>query len=415
MGSSPSSGKTLQSLLLAACLGAPAAWAQDKPAVKVTAGSEGFAIQSESGDYKLQLRGLIQLDGRFYPSDQDKSGIDNLLLRRARPIFTGSAGKYVEFNLTPDFGGGASGILDAYFDVKFDPAARVRAGRFKPPIGIEHLQGDPVLPFVERALPAGLVPNRDVGLQLSGDLAGGIVSYAVGVFDGTTDGGNTELDTNDGKDVVGRLFFTPFKKSPSALKGLGLGVSGSTGKQSGAPSAYRSGGQLAIFSYVTGVVAEGDRSRLSPELSFFGGPVGILAEYARTKTGLKKTAASPREALEAKAWMVTASVFLTGDTAGYGGARIKKPLDPSKGQWGAVQFEARANGFEADRDAFTLGLADPTKSVRKASAWGVGVNWYPNGNLKEMLTYERTTFTGGAAAGDRRAENALFLRTQFSF
>ena len=53
--------------------------------------------------------------------------------------------------------------------------------------------------------------------------------------------------------------------------------------------------------------------------------------------------------------------------------------------------------------------------MRKAFAWAVGLNWYLNRNVKEVFDYERTTFTGGAAGGDRPAENALFFRTQLSF
>jgi phosphate-selective porin OprO and OprP len=392
-----------------------------KPAAKtavviVTAGPEGFALQSENGDYRLQLRGLVQLDGRFYPSDSGNLGTDTLLLRRARPIMTGSVGKYFEFNLTPDFGGGTASIQDAYFDVKVSPAVRFRAGKFKPSIGIEHLQSDPSIAFVERALAGSIVPNRDVGVQISGDLSTGIVAYALGVFNGSSDGGTADTDTNDSKDLVGRVFFSPFKNGKSPLEGLGFGVSGSTGKEAGAASSYHSGGQLAFFSYVTGTTADGKRTRVSPELSFYSGPVGIIAEYARSRTELETTATSNRIVVLAEAWQATASVFVTGDTAGFGGVKIKKPFGPVKGQWGALQLVARVNELAIDKDAFDLGLADLAKSARKAKAWGVGLNWYLNGNLKQMLSFERTSFTGGAAGkADRPAENALFIRSQVSF
>jgi phosphate-selective porin OprO and OprP len=384
--------------------------------VKVTAGPEGFALQSEAGDFKLQLRGLVQLDGRFYPSDEANLATDTLLLRRARPIVTGSVGKYFEFNLTPDFGGGVAVIQDAYFDVKVNPAIHLRAGKFKPPMGIEHLQSDPYLAFVERGLPGSIAPNRDIGVQLSGDLATGIVAYALGVFNGAGDGATVDTDVNDGKDVVGRVFFSPFKNAKSPLKALGFGVSGSSGRQSGAPSSYRTGGQVAFFSYVTGATADGDRTRVSPELSFSSGPVGFLAEYARSRTGIKKTATSSRATIEAESWQATASVFLTGDAAGLASVKIKKPFDPAKGHWGGLQLVARVNALDVDQEAFDLGLADLGKSARKARARGVGLNWYLNGNLKEMLSFERTTFTGGAAGKtDRPAENALFFRSQVSF
>lgn len=72
--------------------------------LKAAAGTDGFALQSDGGDYKLQLKGLLQFDGRFFPSDKDHAATDTFLVRRARPILQGSAGRYFEFNLTPDFG-----------------------------------------------------------------------------------------------------------------------------------------------------------------------------------------------------------------------------------------------------------------------------------------------------------------------
>src|SRR5206468_2061068 len=67
--------------------------------------------------------------------------------------------------------------------------------------------------FVERALPANLVPNRDVGLQLYGDVLEGVFSYALGVFNGVPDAGNVDLDTNDSKETAARIFLQPFKRS----------------------------------------------------------------------------------------------------------------------------------------------------------------------------------------------------------
>jgi hypothetical protein len=46
----------------------------------------------------------------------------------------------------------------------------------------------------------------------------------------------------------------------------------------------------------------------------------------------------------------------------------------------------------------------------------VGVNWHLNRNLKQVFDYERTTFAGGAAAGqDRPADKAILMRTQVAF
>ncbi len=208
------------------------------PAV-VTAGSDGFVIQSENGEYKLQLRGLVQFDARFYPGSDQPLAIDNFLVRRARPIFVGALGRYFDFNFTPDFGGGNATIQDFYLNAKTSPKLQFRAGKFKPPIGVEHLQGDAYLAFPERSFPASLEPNRDVGVQLHGEVVGGVVTYAAGVFDGAPDGATVDQDVNDSKDVVGRLFLFPFKKGTSVAERPRIRRVGLYGKSVGRPGRPR--------------------------------------------------------------------------------------------------------------------------------------------------------------------------------
>src|SRR5205823_3707158 len=106
--------------------------------------------------------------------------------------------------------------------------------KFKEPVGLERLQSGANLLFVERGLPTQLVPNRDVGVQLHGELFDGAVNYAAGLFNGVQDSGSGDSDvgSDDHKDVAARLFAQPFKKSkPGPLQGLGFGLGGSWGNQ----------------------------------------------------------------------------------------------------------------------------------------------------------------------------------------
>src|SRR5690606_40507088 len=102
------------------------------------------------------------------------------LLRTARPTIEGTLGKWVGYRFTPEFAGDSASIVDAYADLKFSPAATVRVGKFTSPVGLERLQSSASLSDIERALVSELLPNRDIGVQLQGNLAGGKVSYAVG-------------------------------------------------------------------------------------------------------------------------------------------------------------------------------------------------------------------------------------------
>ncbi len=96
--------------------------------------------------------------------------------------------------------------------------------------------------------------------------------------------------------------------------------------------------------------------------------------------------------------------------------RPQKPFDPAKGQWGALELAARVHGSSSAAETSTRGLIDPTQSVRKASAWAVGLNWSLTRNVKQFADFEHVSFKGGAAAGaDREPENVFFIRTQVSF
>jgi phosphate-selective porin OprO and OprP len=380
----------------------------------------GFSLASETGDFQLRITGYVQADGRFALSDGANAVTNQFLLRRVRPIVQGTVAQHFDFYLNPDFGGGTTVLQDAYIDTHFTNKLRFRAGKIKSPFGIERLQSGQTLTFVERALPNNIVPNRDVGLQIWGELAEGAITYQTAVLNGVTDGGNIDTDTNDGKDLVGRLFLQPWKaKYTSPLRGLGFGIAGSQGKATGALRGYSSVSQVGIFSYATTVTGNGDRTRFSPQASLYVGPVGVLAEYVQAKHDVRNTVAGKPTVdaeLTNSAWSVTGSWLVTGEDASYGASKPKSFFLPSAGKWGALQLVARVNRLKVDEETFTLGFADPTRSVRQAETWGVGLNWIWNNNLKYVLDYEQTRFEGGAAdGGDRPDEKSVQTRLQLSF
>jgi phosphate-selective porin OprO/OprP len=70
-------------------------------------------------------------------------------------------------------------------------------------------------------------------------------------------------------------------------------------------------------------------------------------------------------------------------------------------------------GDEAFVGTSATRLANPNASARKATDIGVSMNWYLNRNIKVQLTYDQTTFEGGAPGGqDQNDEKILFTRFQ---
>jgi phosphate-selective porin OprO and OprP len=390
----------------------------------VTASRDGLAVRSPDNAFSFRLRGYVQSDARFFGANGTVApGPSTFLLRRVRPILEATAYKYFGLRLMPDFGNGQVVLYDAYAEAKPSAALNLRVGKFKPPIGLERLQSATDVRFVERGLPTNLVPNRDVGIQLYGDLAAARVQYQLGAFDGAPDAATADGDVSTGKDVSGRVFFRPFATIASAPD-LGFGVAGSSGTEQGTLTAtglgaYRTTGQLALFRYRADgtaentVLAEGRRTRVSPQGYLYVGPVGVLAEYARVTHNVRR--ATNVAALTNQAWQLSGGWVLTGERESYAGVSPDHPLDGSKaGGLGALELVARYGVLTTDANAFPT-YADPATQARRARAAGVGLNWRLTRGLLFAADYERTQLEGPGAAVVRSTEHAVLTRLQLGF
>ena len=391
----------------------------------VDAGRNGFGLRSADGAFNFRLRGLVQVDSRFFLDDERSTAADTFLARRVRPMVQGTLFKQVEFRFTPDFGSGATVIQDAYADVTFSPAARLRGGKFKSPFGLERLASASDLMFIERGAPTLVAPNRDLGFMLFGDVLGGTTSYAVGIFNGVPDNGLTDGDDGDGKDGAARIFVQPFRKSQNtAISGLGVGAAATYGIANGTVAApglavYRTTGNLVFFRYRSDAsaagtsVADGERARVSGQGYYYSGRFALLAEQAYSRQRVTRVTATTDVGVNA--WQVAGSWVLTGEPASYRAVTPRHNLDPARGYWGAFEVVARYMGWSLDDDVFPV-FADPAVSARRVRAWTVGLNWYLSPVLKIVADFEEARFKGGApAGGDRPTGHDMFTRLQVAF
>ncbi|HEX7416950.1 MAG TPA: porin [Steroidobacteraceae bacterium] len=404
------------------------------PVVKAT--PTGFSIASSDGNYLIRLRGIIQADDRYFFSNSAPPSASTFLLRRVRPIIEGTLGKIFDYRFVPDFGVGKSIIQDAYVVGHFEPFFNVTAGKFKSPFGIERLQSAYDIRFAERALPNNIVPNRDIGVQIGGDLFGGALSYAIALQNGVPDGGSSDgnttpdADNNNDKDVALRLFAQPFKSSDVfALRGLGLGIAAMQSHGVGSTTntllgTYKTPGQQTLFSYRTGAsatFADGERFRWSPQLYYYSGAFGLLGEFVGVSQGVTRTVGTTtrHDTLNHSSWQLQLGYVLTGEDESYKSPIPQRPYEKGSLGWGALELVARYSELKFDAGSFTGGansFADPSVAIARASAWAAGLNWYLTQNTKVVLDYELTKFRGGAAAGrDRPDEKTLFSRLQISF
>ena len=430
----------------------------------VKASENGFGIESGDGKNVIKFRGLLQADGRGFSSGKNLTSkaasgastagyLDNTedansttLLRRVRPTIEGTVFGNYDFRFTPEFGDGKSQVIDAYLDARLDPAFKVRAGKFKPFVGLERLQSGSDIKFIERSYVSNILPNRDVGLSAYGDLLGNKLSYAVGIYNGVSDGGDntTASDVNKDKDYAARLFATPFRDADNALAGLSFGIASTYGNVTGTTkdtvngstteltTGYKTEGQQTFFRYNDSTVlrsgvgealpagagptwlvhADGKRLRIAPQATYYNGPFGLLTEYVRESQDISVGAANLKKTtLHNDAWQVAGSWLLTGEDASFKGVKPKRNFDLNSGGWGAWEIVARYSELNIDDNAFTFGklgdsgsalittnhylYSDPNVSAKSAKTWTGGVNWYLNSQVKFALNYSQTSFNGG--------------------
>jgi phosphate-selective porin OprO/OprP len=419
-------------------IGDEAATAAKSSNAVVSAGPKGFNIKSADGKNQLKLRGVLHLDYRNISGTDPGGTVDTFVASRVRPIIEGTFASIYDFRFMPDFGQGRTVIQDAWVNARFNPGAQLQLGKFKAPIGLERLQSASDMRWVQRGFPTSLVTNRDIGLQLAGDFAGGRFSYQAAYLNGSNDGGSSEtfadVDINDDKEYALRVFTQPFAESENfALRGLGFGIAGSWNDQVGTTAqpllgSYRTPGQSTFFRYRgtgttgTGIptIADGERTRLAPQAYYYVGQLGIIAEYTETSQDVSRALLTGTRTgtVDTDAWQFAVSYFLTGEESSFKGFQPKTRFSPSEGTWGAFEIKARVQQLNVSDDAFAGGgdsFADPLVSASRADSYGIGLNWYLNENVKWLLDVEHTQFEGGAATGDRRDEDAYQLRLAIGF
>lgn len=414
---------------------------------KVSAGPGGFTITSPDKSFNLKLGALAQLDARFF-LDDGVPNRDSFFLRRIRTPLSGTVGGIYDFTITPELGANALssttstvGLIDAWFSAKFSPGFGLKFGRFISPVALEPGANRH---FMESPFVNTLLPNRDIGIEASGTFPGDVVSYRIGVFNGTRN--NTQAFSSDEADgdqtAAGRLTFTPFKKTDGPVSKLSFGLGGSTGNQRGNGTIggatglqnIATNGQQTLLSFRNattgnGVIADGAQNRFTPSLEWYTGtPWSFVAEYTIEQQDYARyTGAVPTGKFTGTntAWRATVGYVLTGEEAVKSGVAPSRPFSPGPGNWGAFELVGRVSGIDLDDKLFSTvtggdgGNLSRYNNASGAFACGLGLNWYLTRNVRVMFNAEKTDFEGGGATtatgGTRDDELYFFTRFQLQF
>ena len=204
----------------------------------------------------FKLSGYTQI---LYTAAED--GIDGLSIRRSRFTLTGDLLKNVRFKATVDLVKSPV-LIDAQVEFILHEAASLRVGQFKVPFSLEMTTSSGELDLINRSQPINkLSPSldiggggRDIGAVVFGKAA--FLEYTLGLFNGA---GANKADTNDRKDLAGRLVVHP-------LSFLSVGASfydGSYAASAGAPSTVR--------------------DRIGADLALLHGPFSLKADFLQSE------------------------------------------------------------------------------------------------------------------------------------
>ena len=423
----PSKERTLPSLYRALALlllVLVAAWplhAQRIPPVAtdsslVVYDDEGLRLHSRDGRRQLRIRGLLATDALVVSGDSGSGLLSTFSLRRGRVFFDANVNPWIALRLLLSPASvGSSPVAAAFVDFSFSPHWWLRVGKTKVPFGAERALAIEQQPFAERSIASQLTPDRENGALLTGEWRGGHLEGSLGVFNGVPDGARGDGDPSDAKDFAVRLIARPLQRPDE--QGITFGYSGTTGsgRRAGAPTPllrFNSPAARVYFEYRDTSFATGQRTRNG----FFSyahlGSWGAMAEWFRSVRRLRRGTSVAD--VPAAGWLAQTEFVLTGERSAHGGVTPAQSFDPGHGHWGAFEAVARVSRLSVGREAFPV-FADSTVAAHDATEAAVGVNWFFTRSTKAQLNYERTSFDGGNAAGDRRREDMLLLRLQAAF
>ena len=399
------------------------------PGIRTTrteVGPDGIPVESTSvtdeGAFKIKIGGLLQPQLRTFINTPDATS--TFLIRRARLNLEGSVFKNFDWKLQTDFqtngvdNSTSTTVQDAYVGAKAFDWLQLRVGKMKSPIGVERWQSAHARWFTDLITTTYLVPNREVGAMLWGNVGDGLAEYYTGIFNGSPDGGSSNVSTSgqNTKDFEARLAVTPFAKTNFVpLKKLTAGAGVTYAPQLNGLGTYATANQQSFFKYRSSTINAtaanpGEQVRFVPNLQYFWGPFGLYAEAAWSTVGVTG-ATTKRENLTNFGWQIAASYMITGEENSFRAISPRRKFSPSTGGWGALQLTARVGQLTVDSNAFPI-YADPNTQAESSTTFGTGLNWILNENTKLTLQYDYTRFIGGAAGGQNRPDNNA-ITTQF--
>ncbi|MDT8408365.1 MAG: OprO/OprP family phosphate-selective porin [Wenzhouxiangellaceae bacterium] len=362
-----------------------------------------FEVTSADGQDSFRIGGRVQFDGAVFNEDTVSLG-NGSEMRRARLFASGTLGRVWGYKFQYDFtGSGSDGIKDAYIDYKDLGPAKIRVGHFKEPFSLQNLTSDKHINFMERGLPDVFVPERNLGIAvISGS---DHWSASAGLFGAGID--NDPSGEDEGYGLSGRLTYAPVN---SAGRILHVGSSLSyrdTGGDGRVRFRQRPESHTTDVRFVdTGTIDADEFFRYGLEAAWIHHRLTLQGEFLGAQVERKNGGADA----DFEGYYGEIMWFLTDDRRPYDGSSgTFKAVKPNsvlgQGGIGAWQLGARISNLDLIDGGIDGGEQDNLT---------LGLNWFPNGNLRFSFNYITVLDTsGGPFPGDE--PDIFALRGQVEF
>lgn len=393
-------------------------------------------FRTGDGLFTMSIRGRAHLDAAMYDqsdSEAAKSGKALSSGENFRRAEFGAEGTFLrDWGYKLNFQWGDSGaekssfIKDAYVTYGGFKPVTFWAGAIQTPMTLDDSTSSNDITFIERATAVNLATSLGAG---DGRMSYGATAATGNLYGSlfyTTDTVTSTANTsNEGSAIVGR---TAFAFQPIENANVHIGASGTYKLDPNGSVSFSDRPELRVDASkfidtgaLGGTGGKGADSAyvFGPEFAASYGPVRAQAEYYYYKVNRPGALSDP----DFDAWYVQASWVLTGenykyamDPAVYKGV---KPASPFTLGGGIGAWEVAARYSTADLNHNAGSGAATANNIRggKQDVVTLGLNWYPNNNIRFMLEYLDVKVDRLKANGTDGGEkhNAIALRTQFAF
>lgn len=368
----------------------------------LTLDEKGITLAFPEDAAKLRIGGRLQLDFGAASVRQPGFGeplTDNIGVRRSWIESYLTIGKVLELAFQYDFADAETPINDAVAAIHAPHDVLLSVGSMKEPFSLDQLTGDTNTLFTERSLADAFAPGRNFGGAVG--THGKDWTAVASVFGGNA---NTGIG-QQGIAATGRLTYAPIRETDHVLH-LGLAGSYRSLSRMSDDLSFSSQAEASLLrqSFVdTDVIAGASGvARLGLEAAYQSGPFLLQAEYIDTRV----ERFDGRPSLGFRGGYVQGSVILNGKRArsyklspDYGatyavfsGVVVPEADRVSRGGFGVFELGARFSAIDLQDRTITGGIGRDVT---------VGLNWYPDRNVRIMADYIRSRTSPSAIAGFR--------------